>query len=410
MRILLLTLNYFPELIGIGKYSGEMAEWLAARGHEVEVVTTPPYYPEWRVRDGFSPWIYRRERCAGVDILRCPLWVPHRPSGAKRVLNLASFGLSSAPAILWRALRFRPDAVAVIKPPIFALPSALMAARLTGAKAWVHVQDFEIDVAFEMGMLKGRRVAKWMLGLEAFLLRHFDLATAISPRMRDRLIEKGIPESRTALFPNWVDCQAIHPLTVPSRFRAELGIAPAAIVALYSGNMGEKQGLDTLVEAACAVKDDPRIVVVLSGGGAARHRLEASAAGLDNVRFLPLQPVGRLNDLLNLADVHLLPQRRNAADLVMPSKLPGMLASGRPVIAGAEFGTQIANEIKGAGLIVPPDDGAAMATALRHLADDREQRIAFGEEARRKAITHWEREQVLLRFESRLAHLSHKRR
>lgn len=405
MRILFLTLNYFPELIGIGKYSGEMAEWFAARGHTIRVVTTPPYYPDWRVHDGFYSWLYRREQRADVKVLRCPIWVPRHPNGFKRILNLASFGISSLPAMLFQALLFRPDIVAVIKPPVFALPAALMAARIAGAKAWVHVQDFEVDVAFDMGMLKGNALGEAVLGFEAYLLRCFDLATTISTKMCDRLIDKYVSKNRIELFPNWVDSRVIYPLAEQNIFRTKLDIASDAIVVLYSGNMGEKQGLDILVEAARLVEEDPRIIMVLAGEGAARHRLESSAVGLRNIKFLPLQPTERFNDLLNLADIHLLPQRADAADLVMPSKLPGMLASGRPVIAGAKLGTQIAMEVEGAGLIVAPDDGVAMADAIRRLANDPGSRVRLGTEARKRAVMRWEREQVLVHMETKLTAL-----
>ena len=406
MRILLLSLNYLPELTGIGKFSGEMAEWLAARGHQVRVVTTPPYYPEWRVHDGFSSWRYTHEKRAGVDVLRCPLWVPQKQSGAKRVLNLLSFAVSSAPAVLSAAITFQPDIVGVIKPPMFALPFALLAARMVGAKAWVHVQDFEIDVAFDMGLLRGRRLGSGMLGFEAGLLRRFDLATSISDRMCERLIAKGVAEEKTALFPNWADIESIYPLRAPSSLRSEFGIDQNSIVALYSGNMGEKQGLETLIDVARNVVDDTNLVMVLVGDGAVRQRLEAQSKGLKNLKFFPLQPLDRLNDLLNIADVHLLPQRADAADLVMPSKLGGMLASGRPVIAGARAGTQVAREVEGVGMVVAPDDAGAMSTVLRTLAKDTSLRNRLGTAARGRAHEHWARDTVLMRLEAKLESLA----
>jgi colanic acid biosynthesis glycosyl transferase WcaI len=409
MRILLLTLNYLPELTGIGKFSGEMAEWLAARGHEVRVVTTPPYYPEWRVHPGFSAWHYARERRANVDVLRCPLWVPRHQGGTARVLNLASFAVSSAPAVVAQALAFRPDVVGVIKPPMFVLPAALLAARLVGASTWVHIQDFEIDVALEMGIIKNSMSTNTAMRIEAAMLRRFDFSTTISARMLQLLIAKGVDEKRTALFPNWVDGEVIRPLPGPSSLRAELGIEPGRMVALYAGNMGEKQGLETLVDAARALRNDsPNILIILAGEGAVRQRLEALAKGLPNLLFLPLQPIERLNQLLNLANIHLLPQRADAADLVMPSKLSGMLASGRPIVAGARLGTQVASEVEGAGLVVPPDDGLAIAAALRRLASDPSLCAALSVEARARALAHWDQETVLARLESQLSGLIQK--
>ena len=402
MRILVHSINYAPELTGIGKFTAEMCDWFAARGHEIRVVTTPPYYPDWKVREGYSAWMWRGETIKGVRVTRCPLWVPAKPSGVKRAVHLLSFALSSLPAMLWQAARFRPDVVCTIKPPMFAEPVGWLAARLSGAVAWTHVQDLEVDAAFDMGLLPSGGLKKATLAVDNWLLRRFDFATTISLRMQERLWRKGAAHAKTGLYPNWVEAAAIQPQSGPNPYRTELGIAPDRIVALYSGNMGEKQGLDTLIDTARAVADDPNIVVVLCGEGAARQRLQDGARGLANVRFLPLQPLERLGDLLNLADVHLLPQRADAADLVMPSKLGGMLATGRPVVAGAHPGTQVAMAVAECGLVVPPDDGAAMAAALRVLAGDSLQRQRLGAVARQKALAEWDKDGILGRLESTL--------
>src|SRR5262245_60869965 len=147
MRLLVLGINYAPELTGIGKYTSEMAEWLVARGHAGQVDNAPPYYPAWWMWEGYSAWRYRREMLAGIHVGRCPLWVPPEPSGLTRVLHLASFTLSSLPVVLWQELRWQPDVVWVVEPAFFSTLGALLAARLGGAKAWLHVQDFGIDVA-----------------------------------------------------------------------------------------------------------------------------------------------------------------------------------------------------------------------------------------------------------------------
>jgi len=164
LRILIHGINYFPELTGIGKYTGEMAEWLVSRGHEVRVVTAPPYYPEWRIADGYSAWRYRREARAGVTIWRCPLWVPKKQSGKNRLLHLASFALSSLPVMLSQVF-WRPDVVLVVEPPLFCMPTAWLVARLSGAKAWLHIQDFEVDAAFELGLLPQGKLQRLALSV-----------------------------------------------------------------------------------------------------------------------------------------------------------------------------------------------------------------------------------------------------
>lgn len=402
MKILIHSINYLPELTGIGKFTGEMGTWLAAHGHDVRVVTTPPYYPEWRIAPGYRRYWYARETIAGVRVWRCPFWVPRRLSSLKRVLHLASFSLSSLPVLLWQSITFRPDVVFVVKPPAFSLPGGVLAAFFGGARSWLHVQDFEVDAAFEMKLISGGWLRRLVLGMEAFWLRRYAFATTISARMLEKLRAKGVRPEASALFPNWADTDSLYPLDRPSSYRAKLGLPPGTVVVLYSGNMGDKQGLETILDAARRVADLGIVHFVLAGEGAARARLEAEAASLANVTIMDLQPLDQLNEFLNLADIHLLPQRADAADLVMPSKLGGMLASGRPVIAGARSGTQVAEAVAGAGVVVPPDDGAAMAAAIVELAAAPARRAALGHAARERAVAQWGRDAILARFEAML--------
>ncbi|MFA6970076.1 MAG: glycosyltransferase WbuB [Gallionella sp.] len=401
MRILIVGINYAPELTGIGKYTGEMAEWLVAAGHEVHIVTAPPYYPEWRVANGYAAWRYNRELQAGVAIWRCPIWVPARPSGLKRLLHLASFALSSLPVMV-RQLFWRPEVILAIEPPLFCSPAAWMCARLSGAKAWLHVQDFEVDAAFELGILRSPWLRNLVSKLESWLMRRFDRVSTISPNMVRRLIQKKVAAEKTVLFTNWVDIKAIFPLSVPSAMRGQLGISSDMTVALYSGNMGEKQGLEIILESAARLVGEKDIQFVLCGDGAVRQRLQQKYAGLPNVSWLPLQPLQRLNDLLNMATIHLLPQRPGAEDLVMPSKLTGMLASGRPVIATATKETQIAEVLRDCGVVVEPDNVEHFSSAILQLARDEARCVVLGAHAREYALKNWAKESVLQQFDRQL--------
>jgi colanic acid biosynthesis glycosyl transferase WcaI len=409
MRILLHGINFSPELTGIGKYTGDMAEWLAARGHAVRVVTAPPYYPAWRVGAGYRAWAWRRERRdfeggGSLDVWRCPLWVPRRPGGLARLLHLASFALASLPVMLASAA-WRPRRVWVVEPALMCAPQALLLARLCGARAWLHIQDFEVDAAFELGLLRGARKRAWVERIEGWLMRRFDSVSSISARMVERCVAKGVDAARARLFPNWVDLDAITPAAQSrgNALRAELGLADDTVVALYSGNMGAKQGLEVLAAAAAGLElAAPDLVFVLCGEGSARQMLIDQCANLSNVRFLPLQPLERLSELLTMADIHLLPQRADAADLVMPSKLTGMLASARPVVAGAHPGTALADVVAGCGVVVAPEDGAAMAAAIAALAADPARRRALGGAGREHARQHLDRASVLARFEQDL--------
>ena len=416
MRILIQGINFFPEPVGVGKYTGEMASWLAARGHEVRIVTSPPHYPQWRVLPEYRAWKYSRERhpvrdnlehlsgnplpsAAKMEVFRCPIWVPRSPNGLRRLLYPASFGLSSWLAML-RQIAWRPDVALLVEPTLFCSFQALLVARLSGAKAWLHVQDFEVDAAFELGDFSSPVVRQLAQAAERFLMRRFDRVSSISGRLVERLIAKGVNAPQCLLFPNWVDTSAIYPLPGPSPLRQKFGIPDQAIVALYSGNMGKKQGLELLADASHQLAPRrPDIQFVFCGEGSYRDTFSRLAGESRNVMFLPVQPADRLNDLLNLADIHLLPQRANAADLVMPSKLTGMLASGRAVVATASAGSQLFTVLDGRGMLTPPGNVNAFVSAVIRLADDRDLRRQLGEEARKYAIRRLQRDEILGKFE-----------
>ncbi len=404
MRILIYGINFAPELTGIGKYTGEMAAFLAAQGHQVRVVTAPPYYPHWQVQPGYRGWWYKRETWQGVTVYRCPLWVPGRGgkaariSGPQRVLHLASFALSSLPVALAQ-VGWRPQRVIVLAPSVLNAPVGLLVARLARAKAWLHIQDFELDAAMRLEMLPGLGwLFRWALKAESALYRAFDRVSTISQRMLQHLTAKGVAPERTLLFPNWVDTRQVFPRIGYNFLRHELGIAEPLQVILYSGNMGQKQGLEVLVEAARHLQQENSLVFILSGEGAVKAQLEELARGLPNVRFIPLQPLARLNELLNLAAMHVLPQAASAADLVMPSKLSGMLASGRPVIVTAVDGTELANVMAPLGRVIPPGRADTLANAILELAQHPELQAELGRRGRAFVEQTWAKETVLEQF------------
>jgi colanic acid biosynthesis glycosyl transferase WcaI len=392
MKILIYSANFAPEPTGIGKYSGDMAWWLAEQGHEVRVVCAPPYYPNWQVDRKYRWPPYRREKWRGVDVWRTPLWVPKSPSGLTRLLHLLSFAIASFPVMLWQ-IAWRPDVVLTVAPAFMCAPAGLLTAWLCRAKCWLHLQDFEVDVAFGMGLLKGRLLQRMALRMERSLLRRFDTVSTISGRMMERLCAKGVNAGKTRYLPNWVDLTRIK--APNGGYRTQLGISNNAFVALFSGTLSGKQGLKVIPEAAKLLRARDEIVFVVCGEGVMKSELEAAAAGLPNVRFIPLQPAGQVSDLLSMADIHLLPQSPDAADLVLPSKLGGMLASGRPVIATCRAGTEISEIVSQCGLVVAPENSVELARAIATLVDDPERRKSLGRRARIFAENNFERNAVL---------------
>ena len=392
-RILIAGLNYSPEEIGIAPYTAGLAQWLAKQGHRASVVAGQPYYPAWKPLPGYpSGWQTDNEN--GVEIVRCPHYVPANPTAIKRLLHHVSFALASLPPLMRRTLK-RPDIVIAIVPSLIGATIALAVARIARTKLWVHVQDLEIDAAVATRLI---RQDGWLfrLGtqLEKMLLGQADRVTTISPQMVRRLAEKGLPEARIAELRNWANHYDAIERADGEALRREWNLENRYI-ALYSGNIANKQGLEIVIEAARLLGDRSDIAFVICGEGPNRRSLEMQAKGLKNVRFEPLQPSARLGELLRMADCHILPQLADAADLVLPSKLANMLASGRPVVATAAAGTGIAREIRNCGIRIPPGDPAALAAAVRHLASKPAQARQLGDAAAKRAQAYWQRDAVL---------------
>jgi colanic acid biosynthesis glycosyl transferase WcaI len=404
MRLLILGLNYSPEPVGIGPYTEGLATALAQAGHSISVVAAKPYYPAWKITPAYRGG-YRYEHENGVDLVRCPLYIPARPSGVKRILHHASFALTALMPMLSRARQLKPDVVIIIAPALVAAPVALLAARLSRAKSWIHVQDLEVEAAFATGLLDPQsRIGRWAKRFETATLKAFDHISSISPQMCTNISAKGIAAKRITQIRNWANIDCATHLETISPYRDEWKIETPH-VALYSGNIANKQGIQIVVAAARALRNRSDLTFVVCGEGPNRDRLIASAADLTNIRFYPLQPRERLGDLLSLATIHLLPQIAGAADLVLPSKLTNMLASGRPIIACADPGTGLAEEVGDSGLIVPPDDVAAFANGIVHLLDDATLRQQLGTFARIRAEQRWSKLSVVNKVEETLASL-----
>ncbi|MBD3679152.1 MAG: WcaI family glycosyltransferase [Rhodobacteraceae bacterium] len=399
LRVLVLGLNYAPEPISTAVYTEGMVAALADAGHDVTVVTAPPYYPGWRVFAGYSALRYKVEHPRpGVTLVRCPLYVPRRPTGMRRLLHHMSFALSAFPALLNDVMYGRPDLVLAIAPGLLAGPVGWAVARVSGAPCWLHVQDFEVEAARATGLLPGgRALGRGALGTESVILRGFDRVSTISAPMHQRLLDKGIDPARAMLVPNWADLEGVRPGPEDPPLRAELGLTGKRVL-LYSGTLGRKQGLELFPDLARRFAHRPDVALVVCGDGPMRGDLARAAEGLPNLHLLPLQPAERLGELLAMAEMHLLPQIAGAADLVLPSKLTNMMASGRPVVATADPGTAIASAVGGCGAVVPPGDLDGLANAVGSLLDDPDLRARLGARARTRAEALWDRQRILPRF------------
>ncbi|PHR21871.1 MAG: colanic acid biosynthesis glycosyltransferase WcaI [Sphingopyxis sp.] len=401
MKIALFSINFSPDLTGIGYYSGAMATELMQRGHQLTVFAAPPFYPEWKIRKGYRNWWWSREVVGGVTVYRCPTFIPSQPSGLTRLLHYGSFALTAFLATIWMRFFSRPDIVFNVAPALFSSIPAVFLAKISNAKSWLHVQDFEVEAGFATGQMRGdNMVGKFAMAFERRMINFFDYVSSISAEMCRKLAEKGRDEKSIFELRNWSDVDAVFPMN-DSSFRSLWGIEEP-YVALFSGSITRKQGMEVIVDCARLLKGRDDIAFVICGAGPLRESLERRASDLPNCRFYDLQPYDSLNELLALATVHLLPQKADAADLVLPSKLTNMLASGRPIIAGAAAGTGLAREIENCGVNVEPENPHALAAALEHMIENRESYDKMARCARERAINFWRKTSIIDALEKNL--------
>lgn len=369
MKLLLASLNFAPELTGIGKYNGEMAPWFVLQGDDVSVLCAPPYYPEWKVHSGYSGKRFATLIENGVSVTRCPTYVPAQPTTVKRLVHLASFAISSSVALFSRLFK-KPDVVLVVEPTLFCVPSVLLFCKLTGAKALLHIQDYEVDAMFVLGMAgKAGFLSKFTFSVERWLMCRFDAVSTISYSMMAKAEEKGVDPSRLVFFPNWSDTSFVHPDVDGASLRSAWGVNESQKVVLYAGNIGAKQGLELVMEAASLYIFRPEVKFFMVGSGAFVDELKRIAVdrNLTNVEFKPLQAWEDVPAMLTMADVHLVIQRKGAADAVLPSKLTNILSAGGNAVITAEADTELGrlvDEYPGIYTVVEPEDVSAFCAGL----------------------------------------------
>ena len=297
---------------------------------------------------------------------------------------------------------WRPRAIIVVEPTFFCLLPALILSRLSGAKLWLHIQDFEIDAAFDLGLIKNNFFKKILIMIESYLMSKCDRVSTISQNMMKLAKRKGVKNSHLIFFPNWADIHLKTSSQDINTLYKILKIQKKHTLVLYSGNMGNKQGLEFLVEAASDLKKHKDIIFIFCGEGSEKNKLVKQCTNLTNVRFSELLSLNIFPNLLHMADIHLLPQREDVADLVMPSKLTGMFASGRPVVAIAKGTTEVAKAVKNNGIVVSPGNPKKLSDAILKLAYDNKLRLKLGKNARQYALDYFDKNKILGQFEKDL--------
>ncbi|WP_080056019.1 WcaI family glycosyltransferase [Spirosoma aerolatum] len=407
MRILIYGILYAPELTGVGKYTGEMAAWMVQQGHEVDAIMPMPYYPEWKVRSDYKNKGWFTEVVDGVKVHRCPVYVPKKVTASGRMLLDFSFLMSSF--FYWIRLFFskRYDVVICVAPPFHIGFFPVLYSMVRNVPVWLHIQDLQVDIAKEMGMIKSEKFLNVLFKAERFILKRCKVVSTISEGMIRKVTEKKSTQLDCVMFPNWVDEGFVKPLPVHESLRDELGLTETDKVILYSGSIGEKQGLELIVEAAkhFAHKPEMKFLIFGSGGGKGRLEVLVQQYKLTNVFFYPLQPYEKLSALLATADIHLVLQKKSASDLVLPSKLTGILAAGGCALVSAVPGTTLHEVVASEqmGILIEPDSLEALIEGIDRAF--RSDLTVYRKNARAYARRNLSKNEILQQFEAQMINI-----
>jgi putative colanic acid biosynthesis glycosyltransferase WcaI len=395
MRILILSIYHDPEPI---PKTGELARELIRRGHQVTVVTSFPHYPSGNLYPGYRlrPWSW--ETRDGVRILRTFIYPYHGVSSLLRMVNYASWMVSSVSAA-W--LTPRCDVLYVWHPPLTVGVSAWAIAGLKRVPFVYDVQDLWPESALASGMLSPGRLVNFLYRLADWVYARAARVLVVSRAAAAMLRARGVEAAKLGVVKHWID----ESLTVANpdgrNVRAELGL-DGRFVVMFAGNLGMVQGLETVVQAAHLLRDTS-VTVVLVGDGSDRERLEREVQRLDltNVIFAGRHPAGEMPGFFAAADallVHLRPSE--IADHAIPAKTLAYLAAAKPIVCGMSgAGAELVAEA-GAGPIVPPGDPQAMAGAIRELAAKHpSERAAMGASGRRYLEEHFNKGRIIDEYE-----------
>lgn len=389
LRILLLTLYFAPDPAANAVIMTELAEQLAALGHEVTVVAAFPHYDTNRIWDAYRGKLVQREQHGPVCVYRTYLYVPgNKTNIVGRLLNYLSFNLLSALVAAWQP---RHDVILAPSPPLTNGMGAFFVSRLRGIPYVYNVQDIYPDIAIRLGLLTNPTLIRHFRWMEDFVYRHAAAVTVLSDGFRRNLHQKGVPETKLAVIPNFIDVDFVRPGEKDNPFSRAHGWQERFVV-MYAGNIGLSQNLQNVLAAAALLQNHPQIHFLLVGNGAAKESLrqQAQAMALDNVTFLPFQPRESLPDLYATADVSLVSLSRDIGSESVPSKAYTIMASGRPLLAAVSHDaeTRLLVQQANCGLWVDPDDPAALAAAVLNLRDRPALRAEMGVNGRRYVEQH----------------------
>ena len=387
MRICFFNRSYWPDQAATGQLLTELAEDLVARyGHDVTVVAGRALNAAVEEGAGWRGGLIGREAHKGVTIRRANGTRMRPGRFVARATNYVSYFAAATVASFGVD---RPDVVVSLTDPPFVGLAGLWTARRTGARFVYLCEDIFPEVAALIEDFQNDAVNGVLDRVNRYLLRHADAVVALGDRMRRRLVEeKGADPARVEVIHNWADCDAILPGPRDNRFARAHGLVDRFVV-MHSGNVGLSQNLEVLIDAADRLRSREGLTIAIIGDGSKRHALEAmaTARGLDNVRFFPYQPKALLHESFATADAFVVSLKSGLEGFIVPSKVYGILAAGRPYIAATDPSAEPAAIVRegACGLVAAPDDPAALADAIATLYDDRVATREMGARARRVA-------------------------
>jgi colanic acid biosynthesis glycosyl transferase WcaI len=394
--------HFAPDLAPTGVVMTRIVTELAARGHELHVVTALPWYRNHAIEPGWGGRLWRTEKTEWGSIIRVhPFPGKSKSNLLRRALGFIAFsyavGIRSVHA---DGLPFKVDGVLAMSPPLTLGLTGWFTKIIRRAPLVFNIQDVFPDAAIQTGAISNKKIiaaAKW---LERMSYQRSDAVVLLSQDLRTNIANKIDKKfhQRLHVIPNFVDTSAITPQDRMTTYRRELGIGDQLVV-MYAGNVGFSQSLNLVVDAAARFPD---IAFVINGDGAARKKLEEDCAQLANVHFGDYQPIERLSEVLATGDIHLVPLRAGLASVSVPSKSYSILAAGRPMLAAIDPGTEIPNmlEQSGAGVAVEPDNSAAFIEALSQLVSKRNQLHEMGASGRTWVETHASPASVAAQYEA----------
>jgi colanic acid biosynthesis glycosyl transferase WcaI len=365
-RVTIVSQWYPPEQAAFGRMMQELAQDLLARGWDVSVITGFPNHPSGVIQQGYSRKWIQEETYNGVRICRIWTWISRSRSLTGRIATFLTFSVLSA----WRILRQpSPDIIFAVMQPLSVALTLPLIAKLKGSAVVFNLQDLHPEAQIRSGLIRNAAVIRLLRAIESYGYRHCAAITAICQQFRTHAVSRGADPSRVFVVENWIDIDRIR-FSAGGResFRASLGIGSQEFLIVYAGSLGHASGAAVILGAAEIMRDDSkcRFLVVGEGPMAGPIRLRASELGLKNVLFLGFQPESKLANMQSSADVSIVSLAESFSEVSVPSKLIAYLAAGRAVVASVPDTSETANVIRaaGAGVIVPPGDGKALAEAI----------------------------------------------